>query len=75
MLIERQSTANVFNRTVNQMRNLLKMSLATIGEFEMPKSAQDLIDFFDHMNRQTNGARLIHDRSLNALPYPPCRIR
>ena len=37
----------------------------------MPEGTKDEIDFLDHVHRKTNGARLIHDRTLDALPNPP----
>ena len=37
-------------------------------------SADQLVDRLDHMNRNTDRARLISDRARDRLTDPPCRI-
>ncbi|MCY1380199.1 hypothetical protein D9M69_679970 [compost metagenome] len=40
-----------------------------LGQFA--SGAQVDVEFLDHMNRQTDGSSLIHDRPLDGLANPP----
>ena len=74
VFVERQNPAHILDRTINQVRDLLQTYLASIGYFQVPESAQHHVDFLDHMHRQPDGTRLVHDRTLDALANPPGRV-
>ena len=41
---------------------------------EVPARAQDDVDLLDHVHRQPDRARLVHDRALDVLADPPRRV-
>ena len=69
--VQRHDAAHVVYRPVDQVGNLIEPDFASAGRFEVADRAQNEVDFLDHMHRQANGARLVHDRALDALPDPP----
>src|SRR5258705_6974175 len=50
---------------------LLGRRLAAHLVEQLPRRADDLVDHFDHMHGDANGARLVGDRARNRLPDPP----
>ena len=74
MLVERDRPPHVVDRTLDQIGDLFEPDFPSVRGFEMAEGAQDEVDFLDHMHRQTDGARLVHDRAFDALPDPPGRV-
>ena len=54
--------------------DLLRPRVASVLLHQLPIHANELIDRFDHVYRNANGARLICDRTRDRLPDPPRRI-
>ncbi len=74
VLVELQDAPHIGGRAIDQGGYSLHRRLPAGRRFEMANGAQDEVDFLDHMNRQPDGARLIHDAALNALAHPPGRV-
>ncbi len=74
VFVEVQDAPHVGHRPVDQRRHPLDRSLAGRRRFEVAHGAQHEVDFLDHMHRQPDGARLVHDRALDGLADPPGRI-
>ena len=74
-LVEREDAANFRHRLVQQPRHRFQRRLGFARIDTQP--TQDLqhgVELLDHMHRQANGARLVHDGALDVLANPPGRI-
>jgi hypothetical protein len=69
--IEAKHAFDVFDGLVEQMGDLFGgwFVIEFLGQFA--RRAQVDVQFLDHVNRQANGAGLVHDRPLDRLPDPP----
>jgi len=60
------------------MGNVVERGLPALVEqpmgFQIAQRAQHDVELFHDVRRQADGARLIHDRALDRLPDPPCRV-
>src|SRR6266849_3737103 len=72
-------------RDFQNFSNLLQGHAEFFGQFlrgrfaadlveHLARGAHDLVDGLDHVHRDTNGTRLVGDRSRDRLPDPPRRI-
>ena len=72
MLVVAQHLAHLLDRLAEQMRDVVERGLAALAEhavrFQVAQRAQDDVELLDHVRRQANRARLIHDRALDRLP-------
>jgi hypothetical protein len=71
VLVQRKNAADVGDRPVEQEGHALHRGVPAIGRLQVTHGAQHHIDFLDHMDRQTDGPRLVHDAALDALADPP----
>ncbi|EXI76456.1 MAG: hypothetical protein AW07_00404 [Candidatus Accumulibacter sp. SK-11] len=53
------------------MGDLVDADLTAVGGLEVANRTQDEVDLLDHMHRQADRPRLVHDRALDALANPP----
>ncbi|MPN03676.1 hypothetical protein SDC9_150908 [bioreactor metagenome] len=74
VLVERQDATDVGDRPVEQRRHPLDRRFAAVGGLQVAHGAQHKIDFLDHMHRQTDGPRVVHDAAFDALADPPGRV-
>src|SRR5450631_347716 len=63
------------HRNVHPLGDFFRRRLASQFLHQLPRCADQLIDGFDHVHRDTNRTRLIGDGSGNCLPDPPRGIR
>src|SRR5262245_28093475 len=66
---------HLLRRHLELLGDLLRIRLAAEALHELPLDVNDLIQLLDHVNRDTDRAGLVGDRSRDGLPDPPRRIR
>src|ERR1700730_1068072 len=66
--------ANRVHRSVHLLSDLFRRRLSPQLAHQFTRSVLEFIYHFDHMNRNTNRARLIGNCSGNCLPNPPCAV-
>ena len=70
-LTETEDLQHIGHRLIHLFGNFFRCwgVIETLREFT--RGAHIDIEFFDYMHRQSNGAGLIHQPTLNSLPNPP----
>src|ERR1017187_1590386 len=71
LLSNLQDFADLRYRNVHPLGNLFRRRFASQFLHQLPRRADQLVDRFDHVQRDTNRTRLIGDGSGNGLPNPP----
>src|SRR6516162_11964983 len=71
LLGDLQGFAYLFERHVELFGKFLRRRLAAVFAKHLPASAHDLVDSLNHVNRYTDGARLIRERTADRLSNPP----
>src|SRR6202790_3280655 len=66
-----QHLPDLRHRNVHPFRDFLRRRLASQFLHQLPRRADQLVDGFDHVYRDTNRTRLIGDGAGNRLPNPP----
>ena len=69
-----QNLANLRNRNVHLLGNLFARRFAPEFLHQRARRSDKLIDRFDHVHGNANGARLVGDRAGDGLTNPPCRV-
>ena len=70
-LVQTHQARHLLRRFVDAPRDLsaARLVIQVLGQF--PLRAQAAVEVFNHVNRQADRARLIHNRALNGLANPP----
>src|SRR5207247_4213732 len=63
--------ANLRNRYIHPLRDFLACRFASEFLNECARSADQLVDRFDHVYRNADRTRLVCDGTCNGLPDPP----
>src|ERR1035437_7938889 len=71
LLRDLQHLADLRHRDVHPLRDLLGGRLAPPPLHERARGANQLVDRLDHVDRDTNGSRLVRDRAGDRLADPP----
>src|SRR4029077_1045761 len=75
LLRDLEDLADLVERQLHLLRDLLRRRLTAVLLNEIARGADKLVDRLDHVDRDTNRARLIGDRPRNRLPDPPRGVR
>src|ERR1039458_1763135 len=75
LLRDLQHLAYFRDWNVHALGDLFRRRLASQFLHQLPRGADQLVDRFDHVHRDTNRTRLIGNRAGNRLPNPPRGIR
>src|SRR5581483_9151167 len=71
LLRDLHDLANLGDRHVHPLRDLLRLRFAAELLHERTRRTRQLVDRLDHVHRDTNGAGLIGDRAGDGLANPP----
>src|SRR5947208_7137170 len=74
LLRDLQDLADLRHRDVHPLGNLFGRRLAAQFLHERPRRADQFVDRLDHVDRDTNGSRLVRDRAGDRLADPPGRV-
>src|SRR6185369_8605972 len=66
-----QDLADFRHGDVHPLGDFFRRWFASQFLYELPRGANQLVDRFDHVDRDTNRTRLIGNRTSNCLPNPP----
>ena len=66
-----QHLANLRDRNVHPLGDFFRRRFASQFLHQLPRRADQLVDRFDHVHRDTNRTRLIGNCTSNRLPNPP----
>src|SRR5215203_2824955 len=69
-----QNLSHFRNRNVHPLRDLFRRRLTAKLLHQQTRSADELVDRLDHVNRDTDRACLVGDRTGDRLPDPPRRV-
>src|SRR6266496_1849696 len=75
LLRDLQDLADLVERELHLLRDLLRARLAPQLLDEVAARPDQLVDRLDHVDRDADGACLIGDRPRDGLPDPPGRVR
>src|SRR5258708_5326988 len=75
LLRDLQHFADFGYRDVHALGDFFGSRFAAEFLYQLARRPDQLIDGLDHVNRNTDGSRLISDGAGNGLPDPPCGIR
>src|ERR1700722_10544137 len=75
LLRDLQNLPHFRHRNVHALGDFFRRRLASQFLHQLPRSADQLVDGFDHVHRDANRTRLISDGAGNRLPNPPRGIR
>src|SRR3569833_536943 len=70
-LVQLHDATDVLDRMPGQRGDVVCAGIGDAMRFQMPLRPQVDVEFLDDVYRQTDGARLVHDRALDVLAYPP----
>ncbi len=73
-LVEPEHALDLADRLVQQGGDFLGRGLVVEFLGQLASGAQVDVELLDHVDRQADGARLVHDRPLDGLADPPGRI-
>ena len=73
-LCDLEHLANLGNRDIHALGDLFTRGLAAKFLNQSARSPNELVDRFDHVDRNTDRPRLIGDCTRNGLADPPCGI-
>src|SRR6266404_1378293 len=74
ILHELPGFAHLLHGSVHLLGDLFSSGLTAEFAHQLTRSVLELVYHFDHMNRDTDSARLIGNRSRNCLANPPSRV-
>ena len=69
-----QNFTNLFSRKIHFCADFLRNRFATKVLKHLALNSDQLIDCFNHVNRNPNGTCLIRNGTRNRLPDPPCGV-
>src|SRR5262245_22154726 len=75
LLRDLHDLADLGDRHVHSLGDLLRVRLAAELLDERPRRARELVDRLDHVDRNADRPRLVRDRARDRLADPPRRIR
>src|SRR5437870_3340851 len=71
VLAARQQPTHFIGVLADEVRDVLRGRLALGVRLQMALRAKHGVQLLDHVHRQPDGARLVHDGALDVLPDPP----
>jgi hypothetical protein len=71
VLVERQDGPHVLHGSIKPPGHLLEGGVAVARCLQLTLGTQHLVQLLDHVHRQADGARLVHDGPLDVLADPP----
>src|SRR5204862_227129 len=74
-----EQLAHLLDRFAQQVRDIVERGIAVFAgqavRLQVTECAQHDVEFLHDVGRQADGPRLVHDRALDRLPYPPGCVR
>src|SRR5262245_32981444 len=74
LLRDLEDLPHLADRDVHPLRDLFRGRLAAQFLDQRTRGANQLVDRFDHVNRDADGPRLVRNRAGDRLPDPPRRV-
>src|SRR5581483_1754063 len=74
LLRDLQNFPDFRNRDIHALGNFFRSWFAPQFLYKLPRGADQLVDRFDHVYRDSNRTRLVGNGTSNCLPDPPRRI-
>src|SRR5437868_7955013 len=71
LLRDLQDLADLGDRNIHALGDFFRRRFASQYLHQLPRGADQLVDRFDHVHRNTNRTRLISNCTSNGLPNPP----